>query len=176
MARFARLHRRSVVLSVVQTVVLLVVALRALGASAAAIGEKMPDPSASSTSRSKNVLGEPLRGCSTDPLTGFFRDGCCETGPDDRGRHVVCAEVTAEFLTFTARRGNDLSTPRPELRFPGLRPGDHWCLCALRWREALEAGVAPPVDLAATHENVLDFVALGDLVAHALPADAPPTG
>ncbi len=115
----------------------------------------------------RNVLGGPLQACSYDPLTGFFRTGCCETGPDDLGRHVVCARVTAEFLAFSAERGNNLSQPRPELRFRGLKPGDRWCLCALRWKEALEAGVAPPVVLEATHESVLRVVSLLDLTRHA---------
>lgn len=117
---------------------------------------------------SKNVLGGALRACSTDPKTGFYRTGRCETGPEDRGRHVVCAEMTEAFLRFTKSKGNDLSTPRPEWNFPGLEPGDRWCLCAARWQEALEAGVAPPVVLAATHENVLEILALADLKAHAL--------
>lgn len=116
----------------------------------------------------KNVLGAPLDTCSTAPRTGFYRDGCCRTGPRDTGRHVVCAQVTEEFLRFTLERGNDLMTPVPEYDFPGLKPGDRWCLCALRWREALEAGVAPPVVLASTHESVLRFVRLEDLLAHAL--------
>ncbi|WP_374512224.1 DUF2237 family protein [Niveibacterium sp.] len=115
----------------------------------------------------RNVLGGPLQACSYDPLTGFFRTGCCETGPDDLGRHVVCARVTAEFLAFSAERGNNLSQPRPELRFRGLKPGDRWCLCALRWKEALGAGVAPPVVLEATHESVLRVVSLLDLTRHA---------
>ena len=115
----------------------------------------------------RNVLGGPLQACSYDPLTGFFRTGCCETGPDDLGRHVVCARVTAEFLAFSAERSNNLSQPRPELRFRGLKPGDRWCLCALRWKEALEAGVAPPVVLEATHESVLRVVSLLDLTRHA---------
>ena len=114
-----------------------------------------------------NVLGEPLQECGRDPLTGFYRDGCCETGPDDHGTHVVCAVMTAEFLAFTAGRGNDLSTPRPSFRFPGLRPGDRWCLCVSRWKEALDAGVAPPVVLEATHRRALDVVSLADLRAHA---------
>ena len=116
----------------------------------------------------RNVLGEPLQGCSTAPLTGFFRNGCCDTGPEDRGLHVVCAQVTAEFLAFSRRRGNDLITPVPAYRFPGLKPGDRWCLCAARWREALAAGVAPPVLLAATHERALEIVRLEDLKRHAL--------
>lgn len=120
---------------------------------------------------SKNVLGGPLAPCSFAPKTGFFRDGCCETGPEDRGRHVVCAEVTAEFLAFSKAAGNDLSTPRPEFGFPGLSPGNRWCLCAARWKEALEGEVAPPVVLAATHEAALEIVELGDLFTHAL--DAP---
>ncbi len=116
----------------------------------------------------KNVFGEALIPCSTDPLTGFYRDGCCHTGPDDRGRHVVCAVMTEEFLAFTKAQGNDLSTPRPEYRFPGLKPGDQWCLCALRWREAHEAGVAPLVVLEATYEKVLDYLRMEDLVAKAV--------
>ena len=118
-----------------------------------------------------NVLGEPLEGCSEDPLTGFYRDGVCDTGETDRGTHVVCAEMTKEFLDFTASRGNDLSTPRPQWRFPGLKPRDRWCLCALRWEEAREAGVAPRVVLEATHIGALEFVDRSDLEAHA----APPT-
>jgi uncharacterized protein (DUF2237 family) len=120
-----------------------------------------------------NVLGEPLKPCSFDPVTGFFRDGCCNTGPDDRGRHTVCARMTAEFLAFSRARGNDLSTPRPELGFPGLRPGDRWCLCAARWVEALEAGAAPKVVLASTHLSVLRLVPLEVLQAHALPGRTP---
>jgi uncharacterized protein (DUF2237 family) len=119
-------------------------------------------------STAKNVLGTPLRTCSADPLTGFFRTGCCDTGADDLGIHVVCAEVTAEFLAFSASRGNDLATPNPWFGFPGLRPGDRWCLCASRWKEALEAGVAPPVVLEATHIAALEFVDLDDLKQHAL--------
>lgn len=115
-----------------------------------------------------NVLGGPLLACSYAPLTGFFRTGCCETSPEDLGRHVVCVKVTAAFLAFSRERGNDLVTPRPEYRFVGLKPGDRWCLCALRWREAFEAGVAPPVVLAATHELALSVVSLDALRMHAL--------
>ena len=115
----------------------------------------------------KNVLGGPLLACSYAPLTGFFRDGCCRTDDDDLGTHVVCAKVTAEFLDFSSDRGNDLVTPRPEYRFAGLKPGDRWCLCATRWLEALEAGVAPPVVLESTHARVLDFVKLEVLRRHA---------
>ena len=115
----------------------------------------------------KNVLGGKLKTCSTDPLTGFYRDGCCKTGVNDTGTHTVCSRVTAEFLEFSYSRGNDLSTPRPEYQFPGLQAGDQWCLCASRWREALEAGVAPLVDLEATHEKTLEFVTLEDLKRHA---------
>jgi uncharacterized protein (DUF2237 family) len=122
---------------------------------------------------SLNVLGEPLKPCSFDPVTGFFRDGCCNTGPEDRGRHTVCARMTAEFLAFSRARGNDLSTPRPELGFPGLQPGDRWCLCAARWVEALEAGAAPKVVLASTHLSVLRLVPLEVLQAHALPGRTP---
>jgi uncharacterized protein (DUF2237 family) len=113
-----------------------------------------------------NVLGEPLQACSFDPLTGFFRDGCCHTDEQDHGTHVVCARMTEEFLAFSAQRGNDLITPRPEWRFPGLKPGDRWCLCATRWREAMQAGLAPPVILAATHQKVLMYVTLDELKAH----------
>jgi hypothetical protein len=116
----------------------------------------------------RNVLGEPLSPCSTDPVTGFYRDGCCATGPQDAGRHVVCAQVTAEFLDYSRSRGNDLVTPRPQFGFPGLKPGDRWCLCADRWREALAAGVAPPVVLQSTHEAALEHVELADLKRRAL--------
>jgi uncharacterized protein (DUF2237 family) len=117
-----------------------------------------------------NVLGGRLIACSTAPLTGFFRDGCCNTGPDDAGVHVVCSVMTEDFLAFTKARGNDLSTPRPEYGFPGLKPGDRWCLCASRWAEAMAEGAAPSVVLEATHERALDFVSIEDLRAHA--ADA----
>lgn len=116
----------------------------------------------------KNVLGEPLAVCSTEPMTGFLRNGCCETGPEDSGTHVVCAQVTQAFLEFTKSKGNDLTTPRSN--FPGLKPGDRWCLCVSRWQEALEAGVAPPVNLSATHEAALKVVTLDDLKQYALKA------
>jgi uncharacterized protein len=116
----------------------------------------------------RNVLGQRLAECSFRPVTGFFRSGCCETDASDRGAHVVCVQVTAQFLAFSKQRGNDLSTPVPEFGFPGLQPGDRWCLCAARWREALEAGMAPRVVLAATHERALDYVFLEDLKRHAL--------
>lgn len=115
-----------------------------------------------------NVLGGPLQPCSVEPRTGFYRDGCCNTGPEDLGLHVVCTQVTAEFLEFSAETGNDLSTPMPEFGFPGLQPGDRWCVCAGRWREALDAGVAPPVVLSATHEETLAVVTLDDLKRHAI--------
>ena len=115
-----------------------------------------------------NVLGTELVACSFDPLTGFFRDGCCHTGPEDLGTHVVCARMTENFLAYSASRGNDLVTPQPEYRFRGLKPGDRWCLCAMRWREAWEAGVAPPVVLEATHSAVLQHVPLRALLDHAL--------
>ena len=118
--------------------------------------------------KSINVLGEPLEDCGTDPVTGFFRDGCCNTGPEDVGSHTVCAVVTNEFLAFSRSRGNDLGTPRPEFGFPGLRPGDGWCLCAARWREALEAGCAPRVRLKATHRAALDICDLADLKRHSV--------
>lgn len=110
-----------------------------------------------------NVFGEKLSPCAEDPVTGFYRNGCCSTGAEDVGRHVVCAEVTAAFLEYSKRAGNDLSTPRPEFGFPGLKPGDRWCLCAPRWQEALEAGQAPRVVLRATHEGALEHCSLADL-------------
>ena len=117
-----------------------------------------------------SVLGGPLLPCSVAPITGFFRDGCCNTGPEDLGSHTVCVEVTAEFLAFSATRGNDLASPLPAYGFPGLRPGDRWCLCAPRWEEARQAGVAPPVLLEATHVAALEYVSLDHLRAHALDA------
>ena len=115
----------------------------------------------------RNVRGGPLASCSEVPLTGFFRDGCCNTSAEDVGLHTVCALMTAEFLEFSKSRGNDLSTPRPEYDFPGLRPGDRWCLCALRWKEANAAGKAPQVFLASTHEVTLAVVTLDELERHA---------
>ena len=115
----------------------------------------------------RNVLGGRLDICSLDPVTGFTRTGCCETGPEDTGSHTVCAVMTAEFLAFSRSRGNDLSTPRPEYGFKGLQPGDRWCLCAPRWAEALDSGAAPRVVLAATHEGALAWCRLEDLQAHA---------
>ena len=109
---------------------------------------------------SRNVYGEPLEACSEEPVTGFFRDGCCNTSDQDTGSHTVCVKVTQEFLQFSRFRGNDLSTPRPEFGFPGLKPGDRWCLCAARWLEAHEAGMAPRVFLRATHERALEIVSL----------------
>jgi uncharacterized protein (DUF2237 family) len=114
----------------------------------------------------KNVLGGELEPCSFEPLTGFYRDGCCHTGADDGGVHVVCARVTAEFLEYSKQAGNDLSTPQPG--FSGLQPGDRWCLCASRWQEAFEAGMAPDVILEATHARALEWVDLGDLRRHAV--------
>lgn len=121
---------------------------------------------------SKNVLGGPLLACSFDPLTGFFRDGCCTTDLQDRGSHVVCAKVTQAFLDFSLALGNDLVTPRPEFRFLGLQPGDRWCLCVKRWQEALQAGVAPPVVLESTHAKALEVVTLAQLQSHALSTSA----
>jgi uncharacterized protein (DUF2237 family) len=114
-----------------------------------------------------NVRGGALAPCSKDPLTGFYRNGCCDTGPEDMGMHTVCAVMTDAFLVYSRLAGNDLSTPRPELGFPGLRAGDRWCLCVGRWREALAAGVAPLVVLEATHEEALAVVTLDDLERHA---------
>ncbi len=116
-------------------------------------------------SDARNVLGGALEVCGVDPLTGWTRSGCCETGPDDTGSHTVCAQVTEAFLGYSRAQGNDLSTPRPG--FTGLQPGDRWCLCASRWEQARLDGLAPPVDLAATHERALDVVRLEDLQAHA---------
>ena len=118
--------------------------------------------------RGKNVLGEDLEDCCTDPMTGFFRDGCCRTGSGDLGLHILCAEMTEEFLAFSQAAGNDLSTPMPEFRFPGLKPGDRWCLCVQRWVEALDAGFAPPVYLSGTHISTLEFVNLDTLKGYAL--------
>jgi uncharacterized protein (DUF2237 family) len=115
-----------------------------------------------------NVLGETLESCSDDPLTGYFRDGCCNTSDQDAGSHTVCARVTEEFLAFSRSRGNDLVTPRPEFGFPGLRPGDRWCLCAARWLEAERHGAAPRVVLKATHERALEIVSLASLRTHAI--------
>lgn len=116
----------------------------------------------------RNVLGEPLKACGYDPMTGFYRDGCCHVGRDDAGVHAVCSEVTREFLDFSAARGNDLATPRPEAGFEGLRPGDRWCLCAARWKEAHEAGCAPRVVLQATHQAMLEYVDLTELKPYAV--------
>lgn len=125
------------------------------------------------TASARNVLGGALEDCSHDPLTGFFRDGCCNTGPMDHGLHTVCVTVTAEFLQYSFNRGNDLITPRPEFRFPGLKPGDQWCLCASRWEEARQMGVAPPVRLAATHQKTLSIVELSHLKSHAAEVSKP---
>lgn len=116
----------------------------------------------------KNVFGQPLTACSTDPMTGFYRDGCCQTGPGDVGLHVVCAVMTDEFLQFSKARGNDLTTPVPEYRFPGLNAGDRWCLCASRWKEAFDAGLAPQVVLEATHISALEFASLEELKTYAV--------
>ncbi len=115
-----------------------------------------------------NVLGSPLVSCSHEPVTGFFRDGCCNTGPSDQGMHTVCAIMTAEFLAYSAAAGNDLSTPHPEFGFPGLNEGDQWCLCAARWEQARQDGKAPRVRLAATNQATLALCSLDDLKAHAI--------
>ena len=116
----------------------------------------------------KNVLGKNLEICSNNPMTGFFRDGCCRTGADDQGLHLVCAEMTEEFLNFSRSRGNDLIQAVPAFQFPGLKPGDRWCLCVQRWKEAFEAGVAPRIVLESTHISTLEFVDLSDLEDHAI--------
>lgn len=115
-----------------------------------------------------NVLGTPLEACCVSPMTGFYRDGTCNTGSGDFGIHTVCVEMTAKFLAFSKSRGNDLSTPEPAFGFPGLKPGDHWCLCVSRWKEAYDAGMAPRVVLSATHAMTLEFVSMDELQAHAL--------
>jgi uncharacterized protein (DUF2237 family) len=122
----------------------------------------------------KNVLGGELEECGTDPVTGFYRDGCCNSGPEDVGSHTICAVVTAEFLEHQASVGNDLATPRPEYAFPGLRPGDRWCVVAARWMQAYAAGVAAPVVLASTHESALDLVPLELLREHAVDVPSDP--
>jgi len=122
-------------------------------------------------SESLNVLGTPLQPCSTKPMTGFFRNGCCETGPSDRGRHIVCVVMTDEFLSFSKEQGNDLSTPMPHFSFPGLKAGDQWCLCLERWREAHKAGKAPKVVLSATHQIALERVHLSVLEQFAIDGD-----
>ena len=122
--------------------------------------------------KAKNVVGGTLECCCKKPMTGFYRDGFCKTGPDDVGRHTVCARVTAEFLEFSVSVGNDLSTPRPEFSFPGLVPGDKWCVCVLRWKEAYDAGVAPPVILEACNINSLQYVSLDELKEHELKDDS----
>jgi uncharacterized protein (DUF2237 family) len=114
-----------------------------------------------------NVVGGELQPCSLDPLTGFYRDGCCATGPEDAGSHTVCAIVTEEFLEFSALAGNDLSTPRPQWGFPGLSPGDRWCVCAARWLEAYDAGCAPGVVLGATHARAAELIPIDALIGHA---------
>ena len=123
----------------------------------------------------RNVLGGELEPCGTDPLTGFYRDGCCSTGPEDLGRHTVCAVVSTEFLVHQQETGNDLVTPRPEYGFAGLQPGDRWCVCAERWLEAYEAGAAPPVLLAATHADTTEIVPLSALREHAVDVPADPS-
>ena len=128
----------------------------------------MPRDGGEGRKPARNVLGEALAGCSEKPLTGFFRNGCCETSPQDVGSHTVCAVMTAEFLAFSKASGNDLSTPRPEFGFGGLSPGDRWCLCAPRWQEALEAGRAPRVLLKATEEGALTYCDLAALKRHAI--------
>ncbi len=119
----------------------------------------------------RNVLGQPLATCGCEPMTGFYRDGCCNTGPDDLGVHTVCAIVTAEFLATSKRLGNDLSTPMPQYDFAGLKPGDRWCVCAARWKQALDAGAPCPIVLEATHENTLRIVPFDILIQHAVIPD-----
>lgn len=130
------------------------------------------EPDVPERAEERNVLGGPLEGCGTDPVTGFYRDGRCSTGPQDIGSHTVCAVVTHAFLTHQSSVGNDLTTPRPEWRFPGLKPGDRWCVVAVRWLQAYEEGAACPVVLASTHERALDVVPLAYLQEHAV--DVPP--
>lgn len=120
----------------------------------------------------KNIFGEPLKSCCTNPITGFYRDGFCRTNEEDEGKHVVCVIVTSEFLQYSKSKGNDLTTPWPEYNFPGLQPGDKWCLCALRWKEAFEAGFAPKVVLEATDERALEYIDINDLINHAEKSNA----
>lgn len=140
----------------------------------AAMSSRKPLPSSEESAPSRpsavglSVMGRPIEPCSHRPKTGFFRDGCCNTDNADVGAHVVCARMNEKFLQFSAAQGNDLSTPHHQAGFPGLKPGDRWCLCAARWKEALDAGCAPPVYLASTHERALDYVSLEELSAHAL--------
>lgn len=117
--------------------------------------------------QTKNVFGEPITVCSTEPMTGFYRNGCCDSGKDDGGRHMVCAVMTDEFLGFSKMVGNDLSTPLPQFNFPGLKAGDRWCLCVLRWKEAYDAGMAPNVVLEATNEKALGYVSMDELLKYA---------
>ena len=131
----------------------------------------MSEPQTTSA-QAKNVLGDPLECCCQSPITGFYRDGFCHTGPQDRGVHVVCAEMTDAFLTYTKAQGNDLSTPRPEFNFPGLKPGDRWCLCAARWKEAYDDGVAPRVILSGTHESALQYVSMEILKSYSATASS----
>jgi uncharacterized protein (DUF2237 family) len=133
-------------------------------------------PSDSAEPPARNVLGGELQECGRDPVTGFYRDGCCNTGPDDLGSHTVCAVATQEFLAHQRHVGNDLSTPMPMYQFPGLQPGDRWCVVAVRWLQAFQDGVAPPVVLAATHERAVDVIPLEALQAHAVDVPADPGG
>ncbi len=133
--------------------------------------DQSPEEGGHGRAPSINVLGGVLEPCSTSPVTGFYRDGCCNTGREDAGLHTVCAVMTAEFLAFSKARGNDLSTPLPQYGFAGLKPGDRWCLCAMRWKEALDAGAAPLAVLEATHAVTLHIVSLDDLKAHAASPD-----
>ena len=159
---------------VIESPILLTLSSECLRHSAASLAQRCY-PAAifhhrcSTRMKTLNVLGTELLACSYDPLTGYLRDGCCNTDFQDRGLHVICARVTQEFLDFSHARGNDLSTPRPEFRFAGLRAGDRWCLCALRWKEAFDAGVAPHVVLNSTHAKALEVVSLAQLQGHALP-------
>jgi uncharacterized protein (DUF2237 family) len=159
-------ERVSVLLLGIQSIV---VALTSFSLAPDAMGQQCERPSEESKmkkeekSESKNVLGQPLQQCGCSPMTGFYRDGFCQTGARDLGSHTVCAVMTEEFLTFTKKRGNDLSTPAPHFNFPGLKSGDKWCLCVSRWKEAYDAGVAPPVILEATHERALGVASIQEL-------------
>jgi uncharacterized protein (DUF2237 family) len=159
-------ERVSVLLSVIQCIV---VAVTTCILAPNAMGQQCEHPSEESRmdkeerTESKNVLGQPLQQCGCNPMTGFYRDGFCQTGARDVGSHTVCAVITEEFLAFTKKRGNDLSTPAPHFNFPGLKSGDRWCLCVSRWKEAYDAGVAPPVILEATHERALRVASINEL-------------